>query len=148
MTRRRGSDTPAPDHTTRAAFSAMSPAAGQATSGTPLASARTTVPCPAWHTTAAQCGSVRAYESQSTTRAFGGVGRPTTGSPRRFVVAITRTGSSASPSSAARSIRWSRSCDVLGATSTSGSSPGGSSTSSVGRSYISGPTTRIQGHDD
>ena len=48
---------------------------------------------------------------------------------------------SASPSSAARSSRWSGSWAVDGATSTSGSSPGGGSTSSYGGSQISGPTT-------
>jgi hypothetical protein len=56
--KRRGSDTPAPAHRTRAAFSAMSPACGQATTGTPQASARATVPWPAWQITAAQRGMV------------------------------------------------------------------------------------------
>jgi hypothetical protein len=38
----------------------MSPATGQPTTGVPLASARATVPWPAWQTTAAQRGIVRA----------------------------------------------------------------------------------------
>jgi hypothetical protein len=106
----------------------MSPAAGHATTGAPLASARASVPCPAWQTTASHSGIVRAYDTHSTMRAFSGtsIGR---GGGRRLCVASTRTGSSASPSSAAASIRWSRSCAVDGAISTSGSSPGGSSTS-------------------
>ena len=55
-------------------------------------------------------------------------GRPARG---RFVVATTRTGSSASASSAARTSRSSGSCAVLGATSTSGVSPSGSSMSRI-----------------
>jgi len=43
----------------RAAFSGMSPAWGQATTGTPQASARAIVPCPACEITAAQAGIVR-----------------------------------------------------------------------------------------
>ena len=66
---------------------------------------------------------------------------------RPFQVAITRTGSPARPSSAARSSRCSRSCAVEGATSTTGPSPGGGSTFSPGGSHISGPTTRTHaGH--
>ena len=72
-------------------------------------------------------------------RAIGGSGS------RPFQVAITRTGSPARPSSAARSSRCSRSCAVEGATSTTGPSPGGGSTFSPGGSHISGPTTRA--HD-
>ena len=56
----------------RAAFSAMSPACGHATTGTPLASDRATVPWPAWQTTASHSGIVRAYETQSTSLAFAG----------------------------------------------------------------------------
>ena len=122
----------------------MSPAAGHPTTGTPLASARTTVPCPAWHTTAAHCGIVRAYDTQSTSRAFEGT-RTGPGSGRRFVEASTLTGIPASASSAALNIRCFGSCDVLGATSTSGPSPGGSSTSANGRSHISGPVTWTAG---
>jgi hypothetical protein len=57
---RRGTRTPAPAHETRAAFSFMSPIAGQATTAQPEASARTSVPCPAWQTTTSQKGIVRA----------------------------------------------------------------------------------------
>ena len=56
--RRRGRRTPTPAQSSRAAFSFMSPAAGQATTAQPLASARTTVPCPPWHTTTSQRGIV------------------------------------------------------------------------------------------
>jgi hypothetical protein len=140
----RGRATPAPAQETRDAFSFMSPAAGHATTGTPHASARTSVPWPAWSTTAEQSGIVCAYESQSTSRAFAGTSIGTVGS-RRFVVASTRTGSSASPSSAARSIRCSGSWAVEGATSTSGALPGGGSTGPNGCSHISGPVTRTQG---
>src|SRR5205085_2781110 len=115
-------DTPTPAHATRDAFSAMSPPAGHATTGTPAASARTSVPCPAWQTTAAQRGIVREYDTQSTSRAFAGT-LTGPGGGRPLVVASTRTGSRASPSSAASSIRCLGSCDVLGATSTSGSTP-------------------------
>jgi hypothetical protein len=38
----------------------MSPAAGQQTIAHPALSARTTVPCPAWQTTASHAGIVRA----------------------------------------------------------------------------------------
>ena len=72
VTSRRGSDTPAPAQATRAAFSAMSPAAGRPRPARPLASARTSVPCPAWQTTASHNGIVRAYDTHSTSRAFGG----------------------------------------------------------------------------
>ncbi|HZE04644.1 MAG TPA: hypothetical protein VE127_05430 [Solirubrobacteraceae bacterium] len=59
----------------------------------------------------------------------------------RLVVATTRTGSPASADSAVRT-RWLReSCAVLGATSTSGSSPGGSSISGCGSSNVIGPVT-------
>jgi hypothetical protein len=56
---RRGTRTPAPAHETRAAFSFMSPIAGQATTAQPEASARTSVPWPAWQTTTSQKGIVR-----------------------------------------------------------------------------------------
>ena len=51
------------------------------------------------------------------------------------------TGASSRPRSAACRRRWSGSWAVDGAISTSGSLPGGSSTSSAGGSHISGPTT-------
>jgi hypothetical protein len=102
------------------------------------------VPWPAWQTTAAQSGIVREYDSQSTTRALGGT-RAGSGMPGRLVVAITRTGSSRSPSNAAAIIRPSGSCEVLGAISTSGASPGGGSTASAGRSQSSGPVTSKAG---
>src|SRR5205085_387395 len=124
----------------------MSPPAGHATSGTPEDSARATVPWPAWHTTASQSGIVREYDSQSTSLAFGGTRRGPRSLPRRFVLANTRTGSSARPSSAACSIRSVGSCDVLGAIRTSGSSPGGGSgISPFGCSQSSGPVTFIHG---
>jgi hypothetical protein len=56
---RRGTRTPAPAQSNRAAFSFMSPTAGQATTAQPEASARTSVPCPAWQTTTSQWGMVR-----------------------------------------------------------------------------------------
>jgi hypothetical protein len=58
--KRRGRRTPAPAQATRAAFSFMSPATGQAMTGQPLERARTSVPWPAWQTTASQSGMVRA----------------------------------------------------------------------------------------
>ncbi|HET8639154.1 MAG TPA: hypothetical protein VFL89_02785 [Solirubrobacterales bacterium] len=59
----------------------------------------------------------------------------------RLVVATTRTGSSARAASAVRT-RWLReSWAVLGATKTSGSSPGGSSISAWGSSKAMGPVT-------
>ena len=51
--------TPAPAQSSRAAFSLMSPTAGQASTGTPLVSARTSVPWPAWQMTTSQWGIVR-----------------------------------------------------------------------------------------
>ena len=107
----------------------MSPTAGQQSTGAPAASARATVPCPPWHTTSAACGITCEYDSQSTTTAFAGASGSGPPGSRRFVVATTRTGSSASASSDARTSRSSGSCAVLGATSTSGSSPSGSSIS-------------------
>ena len=50
---------PTPAQSARAAFSAMSPAWGTASTGAPLASARTIVPWPAWQITSAQPGIVR-----------------------------------------------------------------------------------------
>jgi hypothetical protein len=143
---RLGTDRPAPAHATRAAFSAMSPPAGEQMTGTPALRACATVPCPPWLMAAAHSGMVRAYEGQSTIRALDGT-RTSGASGRPFVAARTRTGSAASPASDARKSRCSGSCDVLGATSTSGSSPGGAerASSSAGRSQMSGPVTRAQG---
>ncbi len=64
------------------------------------------------------------------------------------MVASTRTGSSASASSATRSSRHSGSCEVLGAITTSGSPPSGTAVSSPsGSSKKSGPLTRtFAGH--
>ena len=59
----------------------------------------------------------------------------------RLVVATTRTGSSASAASAVRTRWFSESCAVLGATRTSGASPGGSSISGWGSSKVIGPVT-------
>ena len=119
---RHGSIRPAPAQATRAAFSAMSPTCGQHSTGTPAANARATVPCPPWQITREACGITCEYESQSTTTAFPGAAGTGAGSSR-FVVATTRTGSSASASRAVRTSRSSGSCAVLGATSTSGSIP-------------------------
>ncbi|HVS99965.1 MAG TPA: hypothetical protein VHE08_05555 [Solirubrobacterales bacterium] len=56
-------------------------------------------------------------------------------------MATTRTGSAASAARAART-RWlPESCAVLGATRTSGASPGGSSMSGWGTSKAIGPVT-------
>src|SRR3954454_6493776 len=136
--KRKGSRTPSPAQSTRAAFSAMSPPAGQMTTGQPDASARTRVPWPPWQTTRSQRGMVWEYETQGTTTAFAG-GEAT--SP----IAITRTGSSARPSSAARTSRPSRSCEVEGATSTTGPEPSTGETSGPGGSHINGPTTFTHG---
>ncbi len=54
-----GTRTPAPAQATRAAFSFMSPTAGQATTAQPAERARTSVPWPAWQTTTSQSGIVR-----------------------------------------------------------------------------------------
>ena len=113
---------------------------GHATTGTPHASARATVPCPAWQTTAAQqrhrprVGDpvdqrARSPARRAASRAAAPVGRWPAPAPAR----------PASPSRAARSSSCSGSCEVVGATSTSGSSPGGSSTSPNGCSHSSGP---------
>ena len=64
---RRGSRTPTPAQSARAAFSAMSPPAGQTTTPHPHASARTSVPCPPWQTTRSHDGMVFAYDSHGTT---------------------------------------------------------------------------------
>src|SRR3954454_6371787 len=141
---RRGSRTPAPAQSTRADVSFMSPAAGTQTGTHPPRRASATVPWPAWQTTASQRGIVLPYGTQSTSVAFAGIG---TSSARRSVLASTRTGRPASPASAARRRRCSRSCDVDGASSTSGSSPSGSATSFAGGSQRSGPTTWVDdGH--
>src|SRR4051794_3292165 len=141
---RRGSRTPAPAQSTRADVSFMSPAAGTHTGTQPPRSASATVPCPAWQTTASQRGIVRPYGIQSTSVALAGT-PPGRSSARRSVLATTRTGRSARPSSAARSRRCPRSCDVDGASRTSGSAPGGSATSAAGGSQSSGPTTCVCG---
>ena len=53
---RRGTDNPAPDQATRAAFSPMSPTEGQTSNGAPAASALATVPCPPWQITTSAAG--------------------------------------------------------------------------------------------
>ncbi len=60
---------------------------------------------------------------------------------RPLKVAITRTGAPASPASAARSSAWPGSCEVEGATSTTGLSPGSGATRSPGGSHGNGPVT-------
>src|SRR3954449_8566616 len=57
-------------------------------------------------------------------------------------IAMTRTGSSASASRAARTSDPEGSCDVEGATSTTGSEPSTGDTSGPPGSHSSGPTTR------
>ncbi len=100
----------------------MSPAAGQQRTGTPKPSALTTVPWPPWQTTRSAAGITWEYESQSTNRALGGTSIGV-GGTWLFVVAITRTGSSARAASPSLTNLQSGSCDVLGAISTSGESP-------------------------
>ena len=138
-----GSRTPTPAQSARAAFSAMSPPAGETTTRQPHDRARISVPWPPCVTTRSQAGIVREYDSHGTTTAFAGAGSD--GGSRPFQVAITRTGSSASPSSAARSSRCDGSWAVDGATSTTGPEPGGGATGDDGGSHSSGPTTRT--HD-
>ena len=58
--KRGASRTPTPAQSTRAAFSAMSPPAGQTTTGQPETSARASVPWPPCVITRSQCGIVRA----------------------------------------------------------------------------------------
>ena len=109
----------------RAAFSAMSPACGQATTGTPQASARATVPWPAWQTTAAQRGIVARVGHPVDQPRVGGHGeRAGGGAP---VAAWPAPAPARRPAPRARraAAGCSGSCEVLGATSTSGSSPGG-----------------------
>ena len=101
---------------------------------------------PAWQTTAAQQRHRRART------------RPTRPAARSAAPASGRGGGAAvvggqhahrlagrAPRAPRRACRCSGSCAVDGATSTSGSSPGGSSTSPNGRSHISGPVTRAHG---
>jgi hypothetical protein len=70
-------------------------------------------------------------------------GTSTSGSSGPFQLAITRTGAPASPASAARSSVRSGSCEVDGATSTTGSLPGGGATDGPDGSHSSGPTIRV-----
>ena len=79
---RHGSRTPTPAQSARAAFSAMSPTCGTASTGQPQASARAIVPWPAWQTRA-RTRHLREYETQSTSAAFAGT-RPADGNGRRF----------------------------------------------------------------
>ena len=136
--KRGASRTPTPAQSTRAALSAMSPAAGQTSTGTPHASARASVPCPPWVTTRSHSGIVSAYDIHGTSTALAGAGR---GSE----IAITRTGSSASPSRHASSRRCDGSCEVEVATSTTGPRPGGGETRGPPGSHSIGPTTRCHG---
>jgi hypothetical protein len=53
---RRGTDNPAPDQATRAAFSPMSPTEGQTSNGVPAATDLATVPCPPWQITTSATG--------------------------------------------------------------------------------------------
>ena len=114
--------TPTPAQSTRAAFSFMSPPAGHATTAQPAASARTSVPWPAWSTTTSHSGIVFEYDSHGTSTALSGTVIGSFGS-RPLYVAITRTGAPARPSSAARSRECEGSCEVEGATSTTGPLP-------------------------
>ena len=74
------------------------------------------------------------------TTAFGGTGLVQR-APRWFSVAATRTGSEASAAVAAPTRAGAESWTVLGAMTTSGSSPAGSSTSGCGSSNRIGPVT-------
>ena len=74
----RTSNRPSP---TRAAFSAMSPPAGETTTRQPAASASIGVPCPPCVTTTSHAGIVFEYDSHGTTTAFPG-GRPGHSPPR------------------------------------------------------------------
>ena len=93
----RGSVTPAPRWTTRAALSAWSRPCGMTTTGTPAAKDRTRVPCPPWVTTSAASRSTAACEAAATTVAFAGA-RRADGSTAGPVVTTARTGRSASAS--------------------------------------------------
>ncbi len=77
---RGGIRTPTPAQSTRAAFSFMSPPAGHATTAQPAASARTSVPWPAWSTTTSHSGIVFAYDSHGTSTALSGTGIARSGS--------------------------------------------------------------------
>ena len=142
---RRGSRTPSPAQSTREAFSAMSPTAGQTTTGQPLASARTSVPWPPWQTTRShsrhrlRVGQPR--HEHRVARARRPAGRARARSRWRSRAPARPPGPPA-PRAAAGARG---SCAVEGATSTTGPSPGGGSTRSPGGSHISGPTTRA--HD-
>ena len=104
----------APAQSARAAFSAMSPPAGQTTTGQPHDSARTSVPWPPWVTTRSQPGIVRAYDSQGTSTALAGTATGGSGA-RPLYVAITRTGARARARPARRAAaRCSGSCAVDG----------------------------------
>ena len=145
-TSRRGTRTPTPAQSMRAAFSFMSPAAGTTTTAQPLASARATRPVPAVaDDDVAARHRPRVGEPVDQARVLPARRwvRPAAGGSRS---PSTRTGGAArARRSAARSSWCVGSCDVDGATSTSGSSPGGSSTSSDGGSHSSGPTTCVAG---
>src|SRR5262249_39274052 len=69
---RRPGRTPTPAQSTRAAVSAMSPPAGEMSTGQPQASARATVPWPPWVITRSHAGIVAAYEVQGTSTVFAG----------------------------------------------------------------------------
>ena len=65
-------DRPAPRPATSEALCRRSPGPGQASCGTPAASAPRTLPAPPWCTTAVAWGSTRSSGTRSTTRTFGG----------------------------------------------------------------------------
>ena len=81
--------------------------------------------------------------SRRSTRPSGCSAGPTVavGGGRRFQVASTRTRARANPATAALSMRCCGSCEVEGATTTSGASPAGGSMRWNGGSHSSGPTT-------
>ena len=138
---RHGSVSPAPAHATRAAVLRHVADRRAAQHRDARRQRPATVPCPPWQMTrSASRHHLRVGEPidhPARSPAPRAAARP----HRRFVVASTRTGSSASASSATRTSRPSGSCAVLGATSTSGPSPSGSSTSGYGSSKLIGPVT-------
>ena len=147
-TKRRGRRTPAPAQSRRAAFSFMSPTCGHATTAQPHASARASVPWPAWQMTSVARGH-RArvgdpLDDPCVRRARAADARAAAGSRSRAPGPARRPGRAARLAAAGgrgpgRSMARSGRADA---------SPGGSSTSRAGGSHISGPTTCAHGRPD
>ena len=141
--RRQGSERPTPAQETRIAVSPMSPAIGEIRTGVPAPSARADRPVAAVADHQRRDRHQLAVAQPVDEDGVGGdldrlCGRT------RLVVATTRTGSSASAASAVRTRWFSESWAVLGATRTSGASPGGSSMSGWGTSKAIGPVTSTE----